>query len=356
MISGVYIHIPYCKKRCNYCDFYTFGDKNSVDDAYVSAVISEIKKYNLSYCPTIYFGGGTPSLLSINQLENILSILPFDKNTEITLEANPETLDYTKLKGYYNLGINRLSIGVQTSNETSLKTLGRIHSTNKVEEVFSLAKKAGFQNISADIMLGLPNYTYKELDETIDLFFKYDIKHISSYMLKIEEGTNFSKNPPKNLICDDEMGDFYLYAAKKMESLGYKQYEISNFAKDGYESRHNNSYWKLNNYVGIGPSAHSCINEERFYYESDIHSFINNPKTIKDSKVDVFDYIILSLRLCEGLSLNILKEKYNHTFSDDIIKKLLLLEKENLLTFKNDTISLTKKGFLLQNSILQILI
>ncbi len=356
MISGVYIHIPFCKKRCNYCDFYTFGENNSVPDDYIKAVKKEILKYNLSHCPTIYFGGGTPSLLSVSQLEDILSVLPFDKATEITLEANPETLDFEKLSGYYKAGVNRLSIGVQTANPSSLKTLGRIHSANKVNEIFTLAKKAGFNNISADIMLGLPNYSYKELDETLELFYKNDIKHISSYMLKIEEGTNFYKNPPQNLINDDEMGDFYLYAVDKLKSLGYHQYEISNFAKKGYESRHNNSYWELKNYIGIGPSAHSCVDNQRFYYPNNLDEFIKNANAINDEKANLVDYIILSLRLTKGLNLLNLKDKYNHSFNQKILEKLKLLQSQDLLIFENDTISLTPKGFLLQNSILQILI
>ncbi len=356
MISGVYIHIPYCIKRCNYCDFYTFGGNNSVPLEYINAIKTEISKYNFSYCPTIYFGGGTPSLLSVNQLNEILSLLPFDKNTEITLEANPETLSFEKLSGYFKSGVNRLSLGVQTANQSSLKMLGRIHSNEKVSEVFTLAKKAGFTNISADIMLGLPNYSYEELDATLDLFYKNDVKHISSYMLKIEEGTDFYKNPPQNLINDDEMGDFYLYAVEKLKSLGYMQYEISNFSKSGYESKHNNSYWQLKDYVGIGPSAHSCINNQRFFYPNDLNSFIKNAKTTLDDKVSVFDYIILSLRLSKGLDLSLLKEKYNHTFDEKTLNKLSLLKKEGLLLFENNIISLTAKGFLLQNSILQMLI
>ncbi len=356
MVSSVYIHIPFCKKRCNYCDFYTFGDCDSVSFEYILALKREIKKYNLSYCPTIYFGGGTPSLLSPSQVEEILQVLPFDKNSEITLEANPETLTLKKLKGYYNAGVNRLSIGVQTTNPSSLKTLGRIHSSEKVIEVFNLAKEAGFTNISADIMLGLPNYSYKELDDTLELFYKNDIKHISCYMLKIEDGTDFSINPPANLIGDDEMGDFYLYAVKKMKTLGYNQYEISNFSKEGYESRHNNSYWELKNYIGIGPSAHSCLDNKRFYYPSDIDEFINNAKTISDETVSVFDYIMLSLRLTKGLNLTTLSKEYSFNFKETTLKKLSLLEKEDLLCFKDDIIFLSPKGFLLQNSILQILI
>ncbi|MBR5306813.1 MAG: radical SAM family heme chaperone HemW, partial [Oscillospiraceae bacterium] len=328
MTAGLYIHIPFCVKKCNYCDFYSIGGGNTVSDEYVDVVIKEIKKYPDIQWKTVYFGGGTPSLLTPQQADKILSALNIAQNAEITLESNPETVTLEKLQRFKKAGINRISFGVQTANQQSLQTLGRIHSNQKVVQAFEDTKKAGFTNISGDVMLGLPNYTYQELDDTVELLASLGATHISSYMLKIEQGTPFDTNTPQNLPSEDEMCDFYLYACQKIESLGYKQYEISNFAKEGYQSQHNNIYWKLENYIGIGPSAHSCLNGERFYYPRDIHSFLTNPRTVFDGKIDADEYIMLSLRLKSGLDLAQLKEKWGRELTALQIKKLKMLEQQ----------------------------
>lgn len=351
MISGLYIHIPFCVKKCNYCDFYSIGGSNTVNDQYVDAVIREIKKYGDIQYKTVYFGGGTPSLLSPQQAERILEAADIMPEAEITLEANPETVNLEKLIGFRKIGINRISFGVQTAKQQSLETLGRIHSNQKVADAFANAQKAGFVNISGDIMLGLPDYTFKELDDTVELLAQLGATHISSYMLKIEQGTPFAVNTPANIPDDDKMSDFYLYACQKIESLGYKQYEISNFAKEGYQSQHNNIYWKLENYIGIGPSAHSCLNGKRFYYPRDLQSFIKNPQTVSDGEVDADEYIMLSLRLKSGLNLARLKEKWGKELSHLQLKKLKILENQGYITFDNNTISLTPKGFLMENAI-----
>lgn len=352
MISGLYIHIPFCVKKCNYCDFYSIGGGDTVSDGYVDAVINEINKYpNMQY-KTVYFGGGTPSLLTPQQTEKILSAVTILPNAEITLEANPETVTFEKLKGYFDAGINRLSFGVQTVKPDSLTTLGRIHSVEKVKQAFNNAQKAGFVNISGDVMIGLPDYTNEELDATVELLHSLGATHISSYMLKIEEGTPFAKNTPQNLPDEDRMCDFYLYACEKIKAMGYTQYEISNFAKPGFESRHNTIYWKLENYLGIGPSAHSCIDGKRFYYLRDIKAFMENPKTVDDGQVDADEYIMLSLRLKTGLNLAELKGKWNKELTPVQLKKLKMLEKQGYITFENDNIiSLTPKGFLMENAI-----
>ena len=351
MTSGLYIHIPFCVKKCNYCDFYSIGGKNTAADEYITAVKKEIKKYDNVQWKTVYFGGGTPSLLTPQQVADILSGLNIAPNAEITLEANPETVTLEKLQGYRKAGVNRISFGVQTAKQQSLETLGRIHSNQKVTEAFENEKKAGFKNISGDVMLGLPDYSNKELDDTVQLLSDLGATHISAYMLKIEQGTPFAKNIPQNLPDEDEMSDFYLYACEKIESMGYRQYEISNFAKEGCQSQHNNIYWKLENYVGIGPSAHSCFNGKRFYYPRDIKQFIENPQTIPDGEVDIDEYIMLSLRLKSGLNLAELKDKWNKELTPLQLKKLEMLEKQGLITFENNTVSLTPKGFLVENAI-----
>ena len=211
-IAGLYIHIPFCIKKCNYCDFYSLGGNNAVSDEYVDAVLHEIRKYSDMQWKTVYFGGGTPSLLTPQQVGRILREISVLPDSEITLEANPETVALQILQGFRQTGVNRISFGVQTANRQSLKTLGRIHSNQKVTEAFENAKKAGFTNISGDVMLGLPDYTYEELDETVQLLSDLGATHISSYMLKIEQGTPFAKNTPANIPDDDKMSDFYLYA------------------------------------------------------------------------------------------------------------------------------------------------
>ena len=351
MTSGLYIHIPFCVKKCNYCDFYSIGGGNTVPDEYIDAVIREIRKYPNIKWKTVYFGGGTPSLLTPQQAERILSQLEIVPNAEITLEANPETVTLEKLQGFRKAGINRISFGVQTAKQNSLETLGRIHSNKKVTEAFEAAKTAGFTNISGDVMLGLPDYTYEELDATIELLDSLGVTHISSYMLKIEQGTPFAVNTPDNIPDDDKMCDYYLYACEKLENLGYKQYEISNFAKEGYQSQHNNIYWKLENYVGIGPSAHSCLEGKRFYYPRDLHGFINNPQIVQDGEVDVDEYIMLSLRLKKGLNLTTLKDQWGRELTEFQIKKLKMLQQQGYLEFEDNTISLTPKGFLMENAI-----
>lgn len=351
MTAGLYIHIPFCVKKCNYCDFYSKGGNLTVSDEYVSAVIREIKKYKGIQWKTVYFGGGTPSLLTPQQVKDILLSADVMENAEITLEANPETVTLEKLKGFRKAGVNRLSFGVQTANQKSLETLGRIHSNRKVTEAFENAKAAGFTNISGDVMIGLPDYSNREIDDTVELLAQLEATHISSYMLKIEEGTPFAVNTPQNIPDDDRMSDFYLYACEKIESMGYKQYEISNFAKPGYESKHNSIYWKLEDYVGIGPSAHSCLEGKRFYYPRDIDAFMTNPQTVEDGEVDVDEFIMLSLRLKKGLDLTELKEKWGRELTRLQYKKLKILENQGYIIFENNTVSLTPKGFLMENAI-----
>lgn len=351
MEIGLYIHIPFCRKKCNYCDFYSKGGALSVSDEYIKAVKREIAKWENITCKTVYFGGGTPSLMTANQIRDILSDIDILPGAEITLEANPDTLTFEKLKEFRQAGVNRLSIGVQTVYDRSLENLGRIHNAEKAEKAFKWAKEAGFENISGDIMLGLDDYTMDELNDTVDFMKNNGATHISAYMLKIEEGTPFYYNRPKNMADDDEMAEFYLAACEKIKKEGYTQYEISNFCLPGYHSRHNSIYWKLENYLGIGPSAHSCMNGKRFYYPRDLELFIEKGGIIQDGETDADDYIMLSLRLKEGLDINRLENEYKLRISEHIQKKLEIYEKQGFIKSENGCISLTPKGFLVENAV-----
>lgn len=351
MSLGLYIHIPFCRKKCNYCDFYSVGGAQTVPAEYISALKREIERHQPFVCKTVYFGGGTPSLLHPQQVAEILSWLDIEQGAEITLEANPDTLTLEKLTGFRQAGVNRLSIGVQTVYNTSLATLGRIHDAEKAALAFRWARQAGFENISGDVMLGLDNYSYDEMYATIDFLKNAGATHISAYMLKIEEGTPFYYDRPKNLADEDRLADYYLACCEKMKEIGYQQYEISNFCLPGYHSRHNTIYWKLEDYLGIGPGAHSCVGGHRFYYPRDLKAFIGGAQPLPDGTADADDYIMLSLRLAAGLDFSQLKEKYGLAPNSHVRKKLDIYKTQGFVCWDGNTVSLTPTGFLAENVI-----
>ena len=215
---------------------------------------------------TVYFGGGTPSLLTPAQVERLLAAAAPRSGAEVTLEANPETVTPEQLRGYRAAGINRLSIGVQSARDSQLRTLGRPHTARQAAAAFEMARQAGFANLSGDIMLALPHYSRAEFDETLALIQAGGANHISAYLLKIEPGSAFGRRPPEGLPDADEAAGFYLYAVEQLAAAGYHQYEISSFARPGFEGRHNRIYWDCGDYLGIGPAAHSCLAGKRFYY------------------------------------------------------------------------------------------
>ncbi len=354
-MAGVYIHIPYCKTKCNYCNFYSVGGSSSVPQQYVNALLRDIQ--NIAGCSpirpeTIYFGGGTPSLLSALQVRTLIGALCPVPNSEITMEINPESITAETALAYLNAGVNRLSFGVQTANDKSLKTLGRLHTGNQARQAIHIAQKAGFVNISADIMLNLPNYTNSELYETIHMLASCNCTHISAYMLKIEGETPFGKSVPGNLPNDDECADFYINCVNELEKCGYKQYEISNFAKKGYESRHNLIYWTCKDYIGFGPTAHSSVNKKRYSVEKGVNNYIKNAKYNTEGTVSSEDYIMLSLRLNDGLNLEKLKSEWGIELTSEQINFCKTLHKNKLANFSNNVLSLTTSGMLIQNTIL----
>lgn len=366
MDYGLYIHIPYCKSRCRYCDFYTAGASGEVPQRYIQAVIDSFacfapkdSKGQTAAPATVYFGGGTPGLLSPVQAAQLLEAFAPLPGAEITLETNPETTTPEKLAGWREAGINRLSMGVQTASDESLRRLGRLHTADGAAQALRQAKQAGFSNISGDIMLALPQYTTQEFDQTLALLAEGGASHISAYLLKIEPGTPFGKNPPPGLPNGDEAAEFYEYAAGRLQNRGFARYEISNFAKPGFEGRHNMIYWDCGDYLGIGPAAHSCMDGKRFYFAADTHAFMDGslPPT-PDGECTAEDYVMLQLRLEKGLDTGLLLQRFGRRLSPAQEQKMQQFCAAGLAAPRPQGSGwvLTTKGLLVQNALLASLL
>ena len=359
---GIYIHVPFCGKKCSYCDFYSVCYTKKKAELYVGAVLRNIRHYADSSrtVDTVYFGGGTPSLLTCEQLAEIMSAISksfaLSADAEVTLEANPSTLTPEKLRGLRSSGINRLSIGVQSMSDRELKILGRSHTADRAEKAVLDAANAGFTNISCDLMTALPEQTPDSLAASIERLSALPIQHISAYILKIEEGTPFDCRDVRSMLPDeDETAGLYLLMVKLLRERRFAQYEVSNFAKNGFESRHNCRYWKCLDYLGIGPAAHSCYNGKRFAVERDISGFISSPVqevTVTDDAPCGFEeFAMLRLRLAEGLLLSDVE-----AHREEIVKKIPPLQKAGYVCFDGERVSLTPEGFLVSNSVIERLI
>ena len=347
MVESAYIHIPFCKQKCNYCSFVSYS-KLELKEKYIEALLKEINsRYQGEYLHTVYFGGGTPSLINIEDFEKILTPLkilnikpqtsPQGKevnsinSAEITVEINPETVDEKYLKQLKEIGVNRLSIGVQDFHDAILKNIGRIHSSQKAKNTVRIAQKAGFENISIDLIYGLPNQTKEMFLENINIAFSLDVQHISLYGLKIEEGCYFYSHMPKKLPDDDTQADYYLSAIDACKNNGFKHYEVSNFAKPEFESKHNLNYWNNQNYYGFGCSASGYENNIRYYNEKNLEKYIENPlKKLRDDiltpKQQMEEEIFLGFRKCEGINVDKINKKFNIDFEKifgKVLKKYL---------------------------------
>lgn len=362
---GIYIHIPFCKQKCFYCDFCSFANKNEMQEKYVEAVINEIKnithkeKYTVT---TIYLGGGTPSILNPEYIKNILqeikSSFKILDDAEITIEINPGTVNEEKLKRYKEYGINRLSIGLQSANDKILKNIGRIHDYKQFEETFFFARKCGFKNINVDLMIGLPTQAIEDVKQTLEKIIQKNPEHISVYSLIIEEGTTIEKliNENKLQLPDEETERImYWTVVNELKENGYNQYEISNFSKKTYESKHNTNCWKQKQYIGLGTSAHSYLNKKRYSNTNNIEEYIKNIQesniskniTIHEEQTEestMNEYMLLGLRMIQGININEFKQKFK---TDPTIKYKEILEKlqkENLIQITKTSIKLTKQG------------
>lgn len=330
---GIYVHIPFCKQKCLYCDFISFEGIIEKEEQYTEALKKEIienaKKIENDIVTTIYVGGGTPSYIDskyiIDILETIKKNYNIKKNAEITIEVNPGTVTKEKLKDYKNVGINRLSIGLQSTNNKILKEIGRIHTYEDFLETYQMARRVGFKNINVDLMLALPNQDCKILVDSLQEIIKLSPEHISIYSLILEEGTRLQKLAEQGSITlpkDEIERKMYWDTKKVLEKNGYIHYEISNFAKSGYESRHNLNCWKQKPYLGFGLSAHSYYNKTRYSNVTNIKQYIDvekgfvltyNTKIIHEIQTkqdEQKEYMMLGLRKIEGVSISDFKNKF----------------------------------------------
>lgn len=371
---GIYIHIPFCRQKCNYCDFYSVNWNDESEDRYVEAVLNEIKGYrdklNGKYkADTIFFGGGTPTIIKSENLyrikEGLNEILEIDKQSEISLEANPNTLTLEKLKEYKEIGINRLSIGIQSLNDDILKKIGRIHSSVEALDAVDRAKNVGFENINADIMFNIPCQTVEDIEDTIYKIIERDVKHISFYSLKLEKGTPMYVMEKNNkIIMPDEEYERDMYYAGRdvMTKNCLFQYEISNFAKKGFECRHNLKYWNQEEYIGLGPSAHSFLNNTRYSNPSDLKLYCESGSSKNFERIILeelgsddlmFEYIMLRLRLTKGLNVKDFNDKFSADFKEMYSMQINYLIKNNLLEAAGDNMRLTKKGMDISNYVIE---
>lgn len=346
---GIYIHIPFCDGKCPYCDFYSNRGNETDMDVYLSAVEKRLsewgEKLKNRQVDTLYFGGGTPSLLGGERLLSIANAVResfnVTENAEITVEVNPRSSNGELFALLKEGGINRISLGAQSFNEDELKVLGRRHSAKDIENTVFEIKNAGIENISIDLMINLPEQTKENILYSIEKAAALPVTHISAYMLKNEKGTAFENNVPMD---SDEAAEQYLLLCRELTKRGFRQYEISNFSKEGFESRHNLKYWHCEEYLGIGPAAHSFVDGKRFYYPRDVKAFTEGCDVIPDGDGgSEEERIMLSLRLTEGVTatFNGREEKYI---------------KAGLMKKENGRISFTPEGFLVSNTILADLI
>lgn len=380
MKAGVYLHIPFCRSRCSYCDFATDVFKNTETvERYVSALVSEIENFSRLSTPdsrlvdTIYFGGGTPSLLSPSQLGKILDSIhkkfSVEQNIELTMEMNPATVSLETLREYRKLGVNRASFGAQTFDDAELKRLGRRHTAEDVRETIELLRRANFENVSFDLIAGLPRQTLRDWERNLDEALKLEPEHLSLYLLEIHEGTPLAEQIRSNrqpLPDEDLAGEMYELMLDKTAEKGYAQYEISNFSLPHLESKHNSKYWLCQPVYAFGVSAHSFDGERtRWSNERDTNRYValveNNQTPVVekielDAKQLSAEFAFLNLRLARGLNL----DEYERRFGIDLRRAFAAdrrrLEDLELIEFDDEFLKLTRKGFVFSNEVFAVFV
>lgn len=340
--SGLYFHIPFCKSKCPYCDFYSVKFDEASAQQYVQEICNEIKQYQGIF-DTVYFGGGTPSILPPELIGKILDCaraqFEISDDAEITVECNPSKDLSEDFKKYASYGVNRISVGMQSAVDSERFALGRAAGRNEVERTINYARQSGIENISLDLMLGTPKQTIESLDYSFDFIKSVGVPHVSAYMLKIEEGTKFFQMRDRLVLPDDDtVGEMYLKTVDTLASFGIKQYEISNFAVPGFESRHNTKYWTLTPYLGIGKSAHSFWGGKRFFYDRGWNKIDDGTGGDKEEQ------IMLGLRLAKGID----KSLVDRDFAEFV--------KMGYVADLGERIALTPKGMLVSNTIINYII
>lgn len=366
---GLYIHIPFCKAKCAYCDFYSLAHSEEKMDAYMAALLRHLEEVAPRAAgmqvDTVYFGGGTPSYLGAARLCRILQTVlrRYDvaRDAEITLEANPDSAgDWKELRRLRRAGFNRLSLGVQSTDDALLRRIGRVHTYEQVQQAVKAARQAKFTNLSLDLIYGLPGQTVEDWQRTLADAVALGPEHLSCYGLKLEEGTPlWQQRQTLTLPDDDAQADMYLYTVAALGEMGYEQYEISNFAKPGKASRHNLKYWNMEEYAGFGPGAHSDFGGVRYGYVRDIDSYIAGKLVLSESENDStlardYEYVMLSLRTAAGIDRQTFEKRYRQRFQpmETLFEQY---EKAGLALPTEGGWRLTPKGFLVSNSIIAAL-
>ena len=361
-MTGIYIHIPFCQTKCPYCDFYSMRGSDEKKDLYLEALNKEISFHENIFADTIYLGGGTPSVFGKERLkaliENAKNQFHFSDG-EITVEVNPSSCDEELIETLASSGVNRISMGLQSANDEERKLLGRHSDKEKIQKSIELCKAYGIENISLDVMLGVPEQTLESLEKTLEFAVSSGAAHISAYILKIEENTLFHRRKDTLPLPDeDDVCDMYEFVCDYLEKSEFNQYEISNFSKPGFESRHNLKYWNSEEYLGLGPAAHSYLYGKRFYHERDFEKYLKNPtEYIPDGDGGSFsEFAMLKLRLTKGLSLSEVSEKFSKESFEEILKNSQRFIDMKLMDSDGESLHFTRQGFLLSNTILSEII
>lgn len=390
---GLYLHIPFCIKKCDYCDFLSSTADSKTMECYTKALIREIElsreKMRQYLVDTVFIGGGTPSVLKGKVIEEIMTALrenaPISKNAEITIECNPGTIDAEKLYSYKKAGINRISFGLQSAHDKELKNIGRIHTYEQFLESYHMAEKIGFENINIDLMSGLPGQSLKSYQETLERVIELNPPHISAYSLIVEEGTKMFQRVEHAMAegrtilpMEEEERNMYYLTKELLQKAGYERYEISNYAKAGYTCRHNAGYWKRKEYLGFGIGASSLYQEERYKNVDDIGLYMNvllgRDKTYdreetamsdRDILVEIEEnqqklsikeqmeeFMFLGLRMMEGVSVQEFQEKFNKPYGDIYGRITERFVEQKLLEWKKKHIRLTERGIDLSNYVM----
>ncbi len=369
-MAGIYLHIPFCKKLCSYCDFYHITSTTDNQD-FIDAIVKEAslrKEYTGNdQISTIYFGGGTPSVLALSQVKEILvrleQLYRVDENCEITFEMNPDDVTPEYLRGLKDLKINRVSLGIQSWRNSDLKLLNRRHDAGQAAKALEETFKAGFNNVTIDLIYGLPGMKTKDWSSNLDISFSYDIKHLSAYHLTIEKGTVFAKMKEKGLLSEideEESSSQFNMLIEKATSAGFIHYEISNFGKPGFFSIHNSNYWKQVNYLGLGPSAHSFNGYSRQWNIRDVRKYINAvssgtllfEKEDLDKRIRFNEYIMTSLRTMWGIDLDFVENVFDKEGYDYIINLAGKLIDYGLMKQEKNTLVLTNQGKMISDNII----